>query len=325
MMDMKNITVSVIVPVYNAEKYLKQCLESLVNQTLKTMEIIIVNDGSTDGSNRIIEYYEKSYKNIIVIEQSNSGIAKARQSGYKYASGDYIGWVDNDDFVELNMYKRLYDQAVEDNADYVYCDYDFYPKKVSKKEKWFKEYKGVIDWNFIERNTHPWNKLVKKELCENISMFELLGEFGDGVYVDLLLRAKKIVCIHDCLYHYRVGHDSVSGSFKGKLDYFLEVAERTRRQKIFLKNTKYEMSLKEYFDYRYIYALLQLCCVSAYNSNKTVYIDALKKLRTLKYKKNRYVSLILQNNYGIFKAKILEYVIPFNYYLALILCKVVFK
>lgn len=280
---MEDVSVSVIIPVYNAEEYIEQCLESLVNQTLKTMEIVIVNDGSTDNSNKIIELYKNKYSNIVVIEQTNNGIAKARQAGYRIAKGDYIGWVDNDDFVEPDMYERLYDRAVAENADYIYCNYDFYPQKISYKEKWFKEYKGIIDWDFIERNTHPWNKLVKRELCESISMLDLLGEFGDSVYVKLLLHAKRIVCVHDCLYHYRVGHSSVSGSYKGKTNYFLDVAERAKRQKTFIKNTKYEVSLNKYFEYRYIFALLQLCCVSAYNSNKKIYFSALKELNLLKY------------------------------------------
>ena len=143
---MSKYKVSIIIPVYNGERYLEECLKSVLNQTLEGIEVIVVNDGSTDRSGEIISRYEKMYPNISVINQENKGIAAARTIGYCKSSGDYIGWVDNDDFVEPHMFERLYSTAINEEADYVYCDYSFYPSKVENKEKWFKEYHGVIDW-----------------------------------------------------------------------------------------------------------------------------------------------------------------------------------
>ena len=105
---MKKIKVSVCIPVYNMEKYIEDCIKSLVNQTLKEIELIFVNDGSTDNSLNILNEYKKQYPDIIkVISQENKGLGGARNKGLELASGEYIGFVDADDFVEPNMYERL--------------------------------------------------------------------------------------------------------------------------------------------------------------------------------------------------------------------------
>lgn len=318
--------VSVIIPVYNAEKYLRECLDSVINQTLKDIEIVIVDDGSTDSSSKIIDEYTVKYKNIVSIHTENRGIIEARKAGYDLCHGQYICWVDNDDFIEPNMLQKLYETAKKGGGDYVFCDYDFYPKKVSTKEKWFKEYKGEVNWWFIERNTHPWNKMVSRELCEEFGMSERLKEYGDSVYVGLLLHAKHIQSIPDVLYHYRVGHLSVSGgSFKNKVAYYKKVAQITKKQKAFLKGTEYEKDLSEYFDYRYIYSLLQLMVVSAYNSDKRVYDEAKQELIRMNYSTNKLVKTILDYNHGKKKSLILRKIIPTNYLLASAISKAAFR
>ena len=122
--------VSVIVPVYNVEEYLERCLDSLVNQTLKDIEIIIVNDGSTDGSKEIIQKYLNKYKNIVYLEKENGGLSSARNYGIPYAKGEYIGFVDSDDYVEITMYENMYNKAIEEKSDMVECDFIWeYPNK----------------------------------------------------------------------------------------------------------------------------------------------------------------------------------------------------
>ncbi len=223
------------------------------------------------------------------------------------------------------MFEKMYRTAVKENADYVYCDYDFYPKKVKNKEKWYKEYKGIVDWNFIERNTQPWNKLIRRDLCNSIEMEKILPAFSDSVYVNLLLHAKKIVCINEVLYHYRVGHESTSGSYKGKILYYQEVAERAKKQKEFLDGTVYEKRLDEYFNYRYIYALLVLCIVAAVNRNEQVFDNAKTELINCKYKKNSYTKSVIKKNFGMLKAMVIVNIIPSSYHLVVVICKVVFN
>ena len=121
------VKISVIVPVYNVEKYLEKCLDSLVNQTLKDIEIIIVNDGSLDNSQEIIDKYAKKHKTIKSYIKENGGLSDARNYGIKQASGKYISFIDSDDYVKENMYELMYNKLEEKNlkvSDYVDCDND---------------------------------------------------------------------------------------------------------------------------------------------------------------------------------------------------------
>ncbi len=115
--------VSIIVPVYNAENYLSRCLDSLLSQKLKDIEIIAVNDGSTDRSLDLLRKYKKQDSRIVVIDNQNSGVSSARNTGLSAARGEYIGFVDADDWVDLDMYKEMYGTAISDEADIVMCSY----------------------------------------------------------------------------------------------------------------------------------------------------------------------------------------------------------
>lgn len=114
--------VSVIVPVYNVEEYLPKCLDTLIHQTLEDIEIIVVNDGATDGSAEIIADYAKRSNKIIAVEKENGGLSDARNYGLQFATGEYIGYVDSDDYVELDMYEQLYERAKEKDCDIVECN-----------------------------------------------------------------------------------------------------------------------------------------------------------------------------------------------------------
>lgn len=115
--------ISVIIPVYNTEKYLKRCLDSVVNQTLADIEIICVNDGSTDGCPQILETYAAKDNRVKVIHKENCGLVSARKTGVTAASGEYVGYVDSDDWIETDMYETLYRNACGSNADLVSCGY----------------------------------------------------------------------------------------------------------------------------------------------------------------------------------------------------------
>ncbi len=116
--------ISVIIPVYNAEKYITQCIESLLNQTLQECEFIFINDGSTDKSIQIIEKYQKLDDRIILLSQENQGVSIARNKGLQVANGEYIGFVDADDFIEKTMYKTLYTTAKRNNYDVIISNYE---------------------------------------------------------------------------------------------------------------------------------------------------------------------------------------------------------
>ena len=126
--------VSVIIPVYNVENYIEKCLESVINQTIDEIEIIVVNDGSTDLSKERINKYLNKYKDKIkYLEKENGGLSSARNYGMKFATGEYIAFLDGDDYIELDAYQKMYEKAKEENADMVECDFLWeYPKKVKR-------------------------------------------------------------------------------------------------------------------------------------------------------------------------------------------------
>ena len=298
---MTDIAVSVIIPVYNAEKYLEQCLDSLINQTLENIEIIIVNDGSTDSTQEIIDRYVKKYQNIRSVYQENKGVVSARCHGLQLAKGQYIGWVDSDDFVEKNMFERMYQAARSNNADVVSCDYSFYPHKIATKEKWFKKYQGQVDWNFIERNTQLWNKIVRRSYLEEVDMLHWLGYCGEGAYALLYLRSDKIISLTDPLYFYRVGHSSISSTYK--TNSYEENIQKTVRQWEMVEENGLCGKWNDYFQYRIIYAVLLAMLVAAYDGEKERYQAYRKQLKDLHWKSNKFTKTILTNNHGKLKRK----------------------
>ena len=167
------VKLSVIVPVYNTEKYLRKTLDSLVNQTFKDLEIIIVNDGSTDGSKKIIDEYEKKYKNIKAYHLKNGGVSIARNTGIKKASGKYITFLDSDDYVDLDLYEKMYEQTSGDK-DSVECDFIW-------------QFPNNERYDVLNKDIHPllavravvWNRLYKKDIITKNKIF-----FRKGVYYE---------------------------------------------------------------------------------------------------------------------------------------------
>ena len=294
---MNKIDISIIVPIYNAAPYLKQCIESIINQTKKDIEIILVNDGSTDNSLDIINTYASNYTNIRPINQINMGVEKARIAGYKAAKGEYIGWVDADDMIHPKMFEVLYNLAISNNSDLAYCDYEYHPYRANSKSKWFKEYKGIKDGFFIDRNTQCWNKIFKRKLLESIEVDKLLLNYSEYCWIAAMLSAENIVYTNEKLYIYRVGHDSMSGgNFSGKIAHYLKGVNISRNLDGIIKNTPYEKELAEYFEYRYIYTLLLLMIVSALNEDHHNYSKAVNELNELEYRKNSYL-VFIKNSY----------------------------
>ena len=121
--------VSVVVPVYNVEPYLEECLDSLVAQSLKEIEILVVNDGSTDRSEEIARRYCREHQNIVLVNKKNRGCASARNVGIECSRGDYVGFVDSDDWVGPSMFEKLYSKATKTNADIVQCGLEKYHEK----------------------------------------------------------------------------------------------------------------------------------------------------------------------------------------------------
>ena len=214
--------ISIIVPIYNVEKYLHQCLQSIINQSFSDIEIILINDGSTDGCYDICEEYKKRDSRIVVVHKENSGLVNARKTGISYAHGDYIAYVDADDWIEPNMFERMYQIMIKQSVDIVMCGRYEDTGKVSKsvyhemKEgKYDKQAllnsvypRLILDDTFIELGLIPsiWDKLYKRDLiimCQELVDDRIvMGEDAACVY-PCLINANSIYIIHECLYHYR--------------------------------------------------------------------------------------------------------------------------
>ena len=157
--------VSVIVPFYNVEGYIEKCLETLVNQTLEDIEIILVNDGSKDRSIEIANKFLEAYPDkLVYLEKENGGLSDARNYAIPYAKGEYIAFLDSDDYVEKDMYQKMYELAKKENSDMVECDFYWeYPDKLKKDV-------GVIyngKKEMLEKvRVVAWNKLIRREILE---------------------------------------------------------------------------------------------------------------------------------------------------------------
>ena len=214
--------VSVILTVYNQEMYLRQCLDSILGQTLREIEIILIDDGSVDGSAKICDVYALRDNRVKVIHKHNEGAVAARKDGLRLAEGKYIAYVDCDDWIELDMYERLHDSAKEADADVVVSDRwlelneesvpmhnsiskglyegqalkdDLYPKLLCNGEFFhWGIYPSLCDKLFLRERLLPIQMAVDNKLT--------IGDDTSCV-LPCLLEAERIVVLNDCFYHYR--------------------------------------------------------------------------------------------------------------------------
>ena len=213
------VKVSIIVPIYNVEKYLESCLNSLINQTLKDIEIICVDDGSTDNSAHILQKYSQIDNRIKVITQSNSGQGIARNNALNIANGEYIGFVDPDDYVSPQMFETLYKNAKAYNADLVeesfYIDNQARSYKRKQKNKLNLPTNDIFNWKVKKNyafsvNLAVWNKLYRRDFIRkfNIKFMNVLR--GEDIIFTVKSRvlANRILYIDNADYYYRIKEDN---------------------------------------------------------------------------------------------------------------------
>lgn len=210
---MNNPKISVIIPVYNVEKYLRQCLDSVVNQTIRDIEIICVNDGSTDSSSRILEEYSSKDNRIIVINQENSGQSVARNNGLKVAAGEYIAFLDSDDYMEPDLCETAYQKALLTGADITMFFFDTFGEdymNVSAIDT-IPDDDIVIRGRKIDavndNNNVIWNMLYKRSFIEKNNIFFLEKTLYEDVHftIKCACLCNRIAVIRKRLVHYRVG------------------------------------------------------------------------------------------------------------------------
>ena len=247
--------ISVIIPVYNAEKYIKTTLDSILNQTFKDIEIILVNDGSLDESLNICKRYQENDRRIIVLDKKNEGVSIARNTGIEASSGEYILFIDADDWIEPDMCEVLYNEITKYNGDICFCnhikEFDNKSEKIAFNAK-----NKIVESNHIKKDIilelieeedinlkhnresfrSPWGKLFKSSIIkDNKIKFNKDLVIGEDFIFDIeyLINAKKVVMEDKFLYHYRINNESTLCKYKKepwnvykkllvKLQYFLE-------------------------------------------------------------------------------------------------------
>lgn len=288
--------VSIIVPVYNVEKYLKKCLDSLVNQTFKDYEIIVVNDGSTDDSENIIMKYQSEYSKLIkYIKKQNGGLSDARNKGIKTAEGKYIMFVDSDDYITQDMVEKLYSAIIKEDSDMAICNYI----RVNFKGENIKNY----NYNFGTTNVFDnpkillnkpaaWNKIYKKTLFDNM-MYDK-GKYYEDIRLTtkLYLKCNKIAFIDDFCYYYIERANSIMQD--KNIDRNFEIVDALKSIiDFYKKEAKYDI-FKEEIEFIMIDNIIIstfvriICCSKSYSKYLKDYLNFINQYFP-NYKKNKYI------------------------------------
>ena len=233
---MNNELISIIVPIYNTEAYLEKCINSIINQTYKDLEIILVNDGSPDNSLKICEKYANIDKRIKIIDKENGGLSSARNAGLEIATGKYIGFVDSDDYIENDMFETLYSLIKSEEADISMVSYKEYRNNLVTRITG--EDNKIITFNKLEAlkkllinieiENYVWNKLFKSELFKEIRFPD--GENYEDIVTTIKLfgKANKLIYKKTPKYNYIKRNNSIVNSFNYKAikDYYTATVER---------------------------------------------------------------------------------------------------
>ena len=280
---------SIIIPCYNAERCLKQCLNSVFSQTIDNYEVICVNDGSTDNTLRILEEYQQLHTNMRVFSQENAGLSCARNSGLEIACGEYIGFVDSDDFIEKNMFEKMLNRALETDSDVVISNPRIYEDNTGKT--W--PFRNMLDFfhlyqigGFCPKDNPlvfsligPWDKIYKHSLLKE----QKIKFIPHRIYEDMpwtfevLCYAKKVSVVKECLYFYRknaggsiTDKESTSDNFSF---HFLKNAIFVK--KLLKKNNLYESVSSVFLKYLLDYGMMHQSHIKN-NNNFCEYFHELK-------------------------------------------------
>ena len=279
---MENYKISVIVPIYKVEAYLEQCISSITKQTYKNLEIILVNDGSPDNCGQLCDIYAKKDSRIKVIHKKNGGVSDSRNVALDIATGDYIGFVDGDDWININMYEILINEAKNEDADIVECkfkniydrDCKIDTKKVIDKKIFNGEeaIKQHLNGKYFYRCV--WNKIYKKELFRDIRF--PLGKTAEELYIihKLFYRSNKLISIDFQGYYYYIRDNSAMRIGGVKLDMFTFEGMKIQHEFICERLP----NLKPRMDKLYINCLLKSyvrCKKNIYNTEDTQHYECI--------------------------------------------------
>lgn len=221
---MKKICVSVIIPCYNVGNYIKVCLDSVLNSTLKDIEVIVINDGSSDNTLNVIKSYKD--KRIVLIDKKNEGVAAARNDGLLKAHGEYITFVDSDDFIDKNMYEEMYNKAIQNDLDIIACDtnlvYPTYNEVIPSLIDDTKTNKDLM----IDAYAVIWNKLYKKDILKDLLFTKGINLCEDVEFLyKVYARSNRIGGISKPFYHYLQRPGSLTYVYDDKIYHIIKAMD----------------------------------------------------------------------------------------------------
>ena len=296
--------VSIIIPVWGVEKYVSKCLDSLVNQTLEDIEIIVVNDGSPDNSQKIIDEYVKKYPDKVKSYiKENGGQGSARNYGIEVSTGEYIGFVDSDDFVELDMFEKLYNKAKQDKSDIVVCGSYNVSEDYSKKEKdvFVNNYDTDLE-NVLFGKMAVWNKIYKRNIIiDNKITFKEKVWYEDLAFtLKAIINSSKFSFIDEPLYDYLIRQGSTMNN--SNVERNLEILQAFDDVLDYIYKNKKEDYIKmiEFLaiDHIYISAIVRVLRAEADNKLKHDVIDKLinyMEKNFPNFKDNSYINKLSRN------------------------------
>lgn len=300
--------VSVIIPVYNVEKYIDKCLNSVINQTLKDIEIIIVNDGSPDNSQSIIDEYSRKDKRIISLIQENGRQGKARNNGLKHATGEYISFIDSDDYIESDMLEKMYNKAKEEDSDIVICsNYNIY-EATNGNEVIFIDEKLMEDSIDNKKNKllniiSPCCKIYKRSLIQNSNIFFMEKLYYEDLAFSIksLVLSNKISYVNEPLYYYIIHEGSTMTSTNVIRN--LDIINAFEDIITFLKDKKMYKNYYSEIEFMainnlYISTIVRIIRSNVSKNEKKKIINKLLKYfydNFNNYKKNKYLSTLNKN------------------------------
>ncbi len=308
------VKISVIIPVYNTEEYLSKCIESVINQDYDNLEVILVNDGSKDNSLKICKKYAEEDKRIVLIDKENTGVSDSRNRGLKIATGDYIAFVDSDDWIEPNMYSSMLESIIKTGADLCLSSYfiEYEDRSVIyklKDDKDILEYSDLIDSvipriigpNEIEISNNDiggfiWRMLLSKNILDENNVFfkKSLPFKEDEVFlIEVLLNCKKVVLLDQPFYHYLKRSASAASNYRFNIqkeeslavDSIIEALEK------YGKDIEYKEKYKNNFDSRFLNFNSSLIFNEVKPNNTKKLKDKLKTLKEI-YENKRLANLL---------------------------------
>ena len=250
--------ISIIVPVYNVEKYLHQCVDSIISQTYTNTEIILVDDGSPDNCGKICDEYAQKDNRIKVIHKPNGGLSEARNFGIEVATGDWLMFIDSDDYIENNMIEKLYNIAVQEDAQIALCGVVSFDETHEWVSDFLRVEPGIFRGIDILKQDCistpfiiPCNKIFKKTIFDDIRFYVGRIHEDEMIAPYFLDKCKKLVAIKDLMYHYRQLPSSISHTIDAKrLDWIFSLYNRFFYYKNHIELKDYSSKvLKDYFWY----------------------------------------------------------------------------